>query len=265
MRPLAALAATALLITGCRRADSNDTETPAPTSPGPARDASETMHEYFDAVDAIRAALVDGDLAAAQNEATRVVEAPLAADLAHWKEHVDRMREIGRELQASRDVEQASITAARLGAACGDCHRALGFRPELKRAPEPAADPEVDAQMQRHAWAVDQMWEGLVVPSDDRWKIGAAAIAEAPLVGDGSTGDVLAALEKRAAEVHALGRRAVEAPPQERAALLGALLGGCGGCHRLANPRATPNNGPGGGRRSRTTPSRRQSGTGTPP
>lgn len=228
------LIATALIaaLAGCAR-NGDRGETPAPT-PAPS-DTGETMREHFDAVDAVKAALIEGDLAGAQTEVARIVDRPASADLAHWKDHVDRLREAGRQVQAAADVEAASMAAARLGAACGSCHAALGHRPELKQAPEPAADETIAARMQRHQWAADRLWEGLVAPSDELWRAGAAAIADAELIPEGSE---VAALHELATRARALGKRAIAARDQgERAEIFGALLSSCGDCHRLARPR----------------------------
>lgn len=228
---------------GCRN---SSTREPAPAEPAatppesnasePAPRTAETMREHFDAVDSIKAALVDGDLVTAQREVARIVGHPVDRELAAWQPHVEQMREIGRELQRATDVRAASMAAARLGAACGSCHVALGHRPELKTAPEPAAGDPLQAEMQRHQWAADRMWEGLVAPSDELWRSGAEVLAEPSLFGDPEPTD-LSIVDRLAAEVSGLAERAQTASTQkERAEIFGEALGTCGQCHRLIRP-----------------------------
>jgi hypothetical protein len=75
------------------------------------------------------------------------------------------------------------------------------------------------------------MWEGLIVPSDERWMQGASIISkESPVQTQGSA--TLSILSK---ELHALGKQAVQAATlQERAKIYGNYISRCAGCHSVA-------------------------------
>jgi hypothetical protein len=93
--------------------------------------------------------------------------------------------------------------------------------------------------MLRHQWAAEQMWDGLIGPSEARWNDGIAELAEAPLVQD----EILAnatptpAIAELAADVHALGDEGRKATTwEQRAAIYGRLLGTCAACHAAIRP-----------------------------
>lgn len=82
-----------------------------------------------------------------------------------------------RELRTATDLPSISMAAARLAAACGDCHRVHHQGPTFTDvAPAPDSD-DVD-HMVEHLWAADRMWEGLTIPSDNHWEAGARVLAD---------------------------------------------------------------------------------------
>jgi hypothetical protein len=88
--------------------------------------------------------------------------------------------------------------------------------------------------MADHQWAAMQIWEGLIGPSDERWRVGATALTTVPLnivaqaVTPTSPVDV-----DDVALVRLYATRALTVAPQERAALFGTLLAACAHCHSL--------------------------------
>ena len=96
------------------------------------------------------------------------------------------------------------------------------------------------AHMLRHQWAAEQMWDGLIGPSEARWNDGVTELAEAPLGQDEIFANATAtpAIGKLATDVHALAAEGRKATTwDDRAAVYGRLLASCAACH-AAIPRA---------------------------
>jgi hypothetical protein len=95
-------------------------------------------------------------------------------------------------------------------------------------------ESSVAADMQRHLWAADRMWEGLVGPSDTAWQAGVVALADAQLAPEAMADDrtlpkEVFALAEQAHEIGAKGGD--EKDPAKRAELYGRYLGTCAACH----------------------------------
>jgi hypothetical protein len=91
--------------------------------------------------------------------------------------------------------------------------------------------------MLAHEIATEQLWQGVVAPSDAAWMAGAEALIAAPELAS-DVQDV----GNRAAHVRDLARRAKATASDERAELFGHLLLTCAGCHQRVDvhPFATP-------------------------
>lgn len=86
--------------------------------------------------------------------------------------------------------------------------------------------------MQRHQWAADRLWEGLIGPSDAAWSRGIRMLAEAPLHGTEPSWDTASDGDELARRVHELGSEAASALlPHARATVYGEMLGLCADCH----------------------------------
>jgi len=62
---------------------------------------------------------------------------------------------------------------------CGACHKAAGG-PRANVEAAPASGGSVEARLRRHVWATERLWEGIVVPSDASWKLGADGLLGEP-------------------------------------------------------------------------------------
>src|SRR5262245_53079650 len=77
-----------------------------------------------------------------------------------------------------------ALALANTAAVCGQCHAAAGSGPSFPEADD--ADAELGLsdtlgdRMERHAWAANRMWEGLIAPSDSAWRAGSAELASVP-------------------------------------------------------------------------------------
>jgi len=194
------------------------------------------MKEHFAAVRVIQRAIVTARLEVARERARWIADHDEHSDLDGWKPHVDGMRAAARELAAATDLETAARFTAKLGRRCAACHEARTAVVAFPWEPEPENVPGLTAQMKRHEWAAERLWEGIVGPSDQLWRSGAETLFAARLDVDvaakrGDATEVKAA----AARLHALAdeaRRTNDTP--ERAKLYGDLLSTCAGCHALA-------------------------------
>lgn len=139
------------------------------------------------------------------------------------------------------ESEQAIGAAAWLGrfaTTCGECHQLskAGPSPTEAAALQPN-DAGIVPHMQRHRWALDRMWEGLVTPSNALWASGVRALVDHPI--DAST---LAVREDQPAVpanldawVHRTGAEALLTDdPRQRGQIYGELLATCAECHAAA-------------------------------
>jgi cytochrome c553 len=210
-------------------------EAPGPSPPDRAKEPQivARMHEIFGAVERIHAALIRGDLAQAQRDARGLAEAAATAgDVPDaWAEPMEDLRRAAQGVADAADHEAGAEAIAILVTQCGACHRTLQVVPQVPDPPEP---PGADAAMQLHAWGVARMWEGLVIPSADRFMKGTATLAVAR-----SCEAVATRLPEQADACHRLellaSRSHVADAPEVRADLYGRLLATCAECH--ARPR----------------------------
>jgi mono/diheme cytochrome c family protein len=185
--------------------------------------------------DAMRDAVASGDLDEAKREAKILAELRIEGptDLA-WKERLDAMNAAAARIASSRDVTEASRDVALVARTCGDCHTMLGRpRPSVGQLTRQASAAR--PVMKRHQWAAAQLWDGLIIPSDDAWKAGAHVLSESPLAPEVLTpGQTpvpkIGALTQ---SVHDLGRRAETLEQVDaRVELYGEALATCAECHQ---------------------------------
>lgn len=195
---------------------------PDPGTPGLA-----VMTQHYVQVHDIQRALIDGNLPGARPGARWLSEhegdeyGPAAGP------SLDMMRNEAAIMLRQNDILPASRALGRMGVACGDCHTALGVTVPYTLEEPPASSAIPAAQMTRHAWAMDQLWDGLSFPSDAAWKAGAGALTSMP-VDFGANEQA----NRLAARVHELsGQATVATTPKERAETYGDLLETCALCH----------------------------------
>lgn len=182
------------------------------------------MHDRYDAVTAIRTSLVRGDV-----EGARVLARGIGPVTGELPELAAEMRGLAPRraaaLARASDPETAGRAFGALLEGCGRCHAAGAATWTFETPTQPdGEDPAT--HMRRHEWAVDRMWEGLLVRDIERFDMGAAALADAPL-GEGSE---VAPLAER---VHARAAEAAGAESMEaRAAIFGDVVAACAECHR---------------------------------
>lgn len=152
-----------------------------------------------------------------------------------WKASVGEMRRASKALAEAENLPDAARSLAEVAAACGRCHQRISG-PEIFITDPPAQTSEVVGRMERHVWATDRMWDGIVGPSNAAWLAGSEAIQDVPLRrGDLAAGGGLPPeAEKLAQRVKTLGTEASQASSaEERVRVYGELLSTCANCHRL--------------------------------
>ena len=185
---------------------------------------------------AARNALIAGDISRARRHLDAVAKSKTPPGLPEGsKPSLEAVRTAAAEGHKSTTPEGLGPAIAKVGAACGGCHRAFGSGPGLFAPP----DLPQEGSMARHAWAADRMWEGLIAPSTERYKVGATSL----LTEAGSDEGLYAGLDPskmRSASilhklVHEGAEQAVSTDDEgRRVELYGALIGACAECHAIS-------------------------------
>lgn len=196
------------------------------------------MHEHLTRISTIKSAIVAGRLEDVREPATWLADHETAAGLsAEFESYVIQMRSYARHVIEAQDLVSAAESVSNMAKTCGNCHLVNGVNLEFGYDRKPREDLEdVITHMQRHQWATDRLWEGLIGPSDSAWNRGTDMLIDAPLLPS----DVTTAtardeeLSKIARRIHALGGIGTETKtPDARSELYAEVLGLCAGCHTL--------------------------------
>jgi cytochrome c556 len=196
------------------------------------------MADHFANVGLLYGAAAAGDLVAVHAQARLLLERETGAGMpAKAQPYVEELRTFAGLASRAPDHQSGASAVARVGAACGSCHKALkrAVAYDTVTGP-PEGDNPVETRMIRHQWAAERLWDGLVGPSDASWQTGAAVLRDAPMYTDELTEDVeqYAAVTKLAWRVHETGALANTVTDQtRRAELYGTLLATCATCHDL--------------------------------
>ncbi|HEU4611075.1 MAG TPA: hypothetical protein VFS15_03315 [Kofleriaceae bacterium] len=133
----------------------------------------------------------------------------------------------------ARTLAQAIHAEVRIATACAHCHVATQNVPVFPIPPQAPPDhPDIAAQMARHQWAADRLWEGVVGASDEHWQAGLYVIATSPLRAIGDHKDLAVRLQQ-------IARQALDQPASTldaRADTYARLLLTCAGCHAQGEP-----------------------------
>jgi hypothetical protein len=205
-------------------------------------DVSSHMQEHFDKITEVREALVIGDLKAVRAPATWLAEHPPFAGLPpDWERYLDSVRVSALEVLEAEGLLDASYATATMAVACGECHLQNGIADQFGAPVDAPQDDTVQAHMQRHQWALERMWEGLIGPSAMAWDEGVGMLADIPLRPDESvdgTGEG-EAYEQLARTVHARAAMGFVADSiEKKAQVFGDVLAACGSCHQKAGRNA---------------------------
>jgi cytochrome c553 len=192
------------------------------------------MQAHFQEGVAVRNAVVQDNLEEARGRFQHLAAQPGPRDApAAWSAHLTALQAAARGGARASTMDEAAAAVGSMAIVCGDCHRSVGADVTLP-ATEPPGEDEPPAQMQRHIWAAERMWEGLVAPAPARYAEGASVLAQAPMhpaelrVGASPPLEVVA-LAERARSLAGDASRADTT--LERGRLYGQLLSTCASCH----------------------------------
>jgi len=220
------------LLAACPHEVTEEAVHPAP--PPTPEDVQWRMHEHFDHVTAIMAAVVVGETETVAERADGLALRTTVPDYPKsWQPHVEQMLREADQLREVNSLPEAAASAARLAAACGNCHLETGATPQFGDVMLPSDDESLSGRMERHQWAAERMWEGIVGPSDASWEQGTSVFVGAPgcgaEFGDDAEGQRMGALCE---QVNVLGRRAAAAADGDaRRLVYGEFLATCSACH----------------------------------
>ena len=201
------------------------------------------MQQHLQQITRIQSAVIRGDLDGLRRPATWLQQhepSPEASIL--FVPFILSMRGHASDILDAQDVRTAAADVSTIATDCANCHIASEVDLDFGNSAEPPAWSDMESHMQRHQWAVDRLWEGLIGPSDASWSRGIRMLAEAPLHGTEAAWDEAAVDgDQMARRVHELGREAATALlPHARAEIYGEMIGVCADCHTRTGGGPTP-------------------------
>jgi cytochrome c553 len=196
------------------------------------------MHEHLTRISMIKSAIVAGNLEDVNEPATWLAEHETAAGLPkEFESYVIQMKSHARRVVEAQNLVSAAESVSQMAKTCGNCHLVNEVNLEFGYDRMPRLDIEdVVTHMQRHQWAMDRLWEGLIGPSDTAWNRGTDMLIDAPLLPTDVTtaADNVAEISNIARRIHALGGIGTETKtPDARSELYAEVLGLCARCHTL--------------------------------
>ena len=231
-----------LFLTAC---GAHASSTPAETTPAasseaaavPAESTATKMWHHFWDVMLARNEVIRGNLEAARRPLARLAQGEFDEQLpVSWAQWVTQMQTHAERGVSATSLEELADVVADVSAQCADCHRATRGGPKVEvESMDYVHDLRgLEGVMARHAWAADEMWVGMTVPSYPSWVRGARALADFPVpemdVEEDEAGpDITASLDA----IREIGTRAEAAgKPFEQVAVYGDLIARCGSCHQ---------------------------------
>lgn len=195
------------------------------------------MCEHFDQATEARAALVRGDMETTRRAARWLATHEETTQLPPGSEDLlAEMRMYAQRASETSDLASSAQAISQMGRVCGSCHSTYKIDPQFFLGTAAPEGHGPRAEMARHVWASERMWEGMVGPLDHAWVEGAKELREGwldPQEVVSNPGD-RAKVHEMVRNVYEIGTRAEKtSEPSERAELYGSFLTTCIDCHRL--------------------------------
>ena len=201
-------------------------------------DVATQMHEHLGRISTIKSQIIMGNLDGIREPAIWLADHEAVDGLpANFEGFVGLMRQYAREVNNATDLKSAAISVSGMAKTCSSCHLANEVAIEFGYDQIPAEWSDTVSHMQRHQWAADRLWEGLIGPSDTAWQRGIDMLTDVPLQPDDVMNEDSAdvdseALDQLARRTHVLAwQGAIAKTPTERSELYGEMLGLCAECH----------------------------------
>jgi mono/diheme cytochrome c family protein len=203
-------------------------------------EVADHMHEHLARITTIKANVIMGNLDGVRAPAAWLADHDAVVGLpANFEPYVDLMRGFAREVLDASDLNSAGKSVSKMARTCGNCHVANHVELEFGYDQMPAEWADTISHMQRHQWAADRLWDGLIGPSDVAWNRGTNMLVDVPLLSDkvmDETTDGVdpGALDEIAHRLHLLGSQGSNArSANARSELYGEILGLCSDCHTM--------------------------------
>jgi hypothetical protein len=213
---------------------------PAAQSAAPQKTVTELtkeMHANLGKITEIERAVIRGDLEGAVEPAKWVVEHQETAGLpAETAPVVADMKKFAGNVAGAKDATGAATSTAMMISYCGKCHEAAKVKAAFPDIKAPTWTKGRAAHMQAHQYAIDLMYQGLAIPSEELWKKGVEALKTAPLADTDLPKDSALTKEIVANEtkVHEQAEKALKTTDMgTKVALYGEVLRECASCHGL--------------------------------
>jgi mono/diheme cytochrome c family protein len=193
------------------------------------------MADHFVIVTFSRDAVINGDLEALREPLRALADYDYEAVApGGWLPWIARIQAAARLTSDASTLEAAASGVVTMAQACGGCHEASAGGPDFDTSgavlDSPASDT-LDARMQRHIWAADRLWEGLIGPSAEAWRDGASALAHAPSTPPITNPPLPPRFAAALLAMRELAEGSATAKLDERAEVYAELLASCASCH----------------------------------
>lgn len=234
----ALLVVSLIIASACGGGQQAPAEQAKPAEPAAtAADVSRHMHEHLGRVSTMQDAVIRGDMEAAAEPARWIADHEPTAGLPAGMEPIlADMKKSAAVVAEAKDFQNAATATAMVISYCGACHAAAKVTPAIAEPPVPVAEASVASHMMEHQRATELMYQGLVMPSDERWQKGLASmqttpLAEKDLPKDEKLTKEVAGLEKKVHEMASSAKTATDIGT--KVAFYGEYIGACAGCHHL--------------------------------
>lgn len=209
---------------------------PAATAEPPDR-AAHMQSTFWQAINA-RDAVIEGNLPSAKHFADELAHHDYATALPQdWKHWVTVMQQRAEDLTLAPDITAAAQAVSMIALSCGECHAQMQAGPKGAPPEDPHAqyksEESLSERMFRHELAADDLWLGLVEPSEELWQRGTVTLTRAPLDPPTRGGEpVDPRIASEVEQIRSLAKAARTASShQARAEAYGQILSHCGSCH----------------------------------
>ncbi len=198
------------------------------------------MKEHFARATQMQDAILAGNLSQAQVQAKWLAshneETPDS-----WQPYVRTFQSQASAVAEAKTIDEAAAAVGRMAATCGDCHAAHQARPNIGSAPIIGHVGSVKEHMTAQLEALDRLWDGLMIPSDQAWREGAKLLAKVAVPQKSLRKEGLDKADSAtllAESLRTLSASAAKATSQgERSTTYAGLLTTCVACHvSVRNP-----------------------------
>jgi len=208
--------------------------TEEPTAAELAADPHTHMKAHFAHALKLQDAVLAGKLDDAKAEGRWLTAHETSEVPAGWKPYIPEFRARSKAAADARSLDEAAVAVSYIAASCGACHAANKITPHIGESPITRSAKSIKEHMVYQVQALNEMWDGLIVPSEVAWKEGAnvlskVAVSDKALAKEKKDGVESATL--LATTLRRLSSTAAKAARDDRPRAFADLLTTCVACH----------------------------------